>query len=411
MPPARYERVRTNGYDAVHEHPTSSTAFTSDSGQEQRERGKRRLIGSLALLALAILFLCFLGGTGVRSMLQEPQLSIDPAMRGCSDTSLTTALPREKGVILILARNSDMKELMPTLVNFEQRFNRFFRYPYLLLNEEEFTEEFRSNIRDSLPANAAVQYDRVMPSEWNIPSHQNATHFRESFARQAKQGVQYAGLESYHNMCRFYSGTFARHRSLAPYDWYWRLEPGVTFYCDITYDPFRFMAIRRKVYGFVITIKESANTIPTLFRHVQNYRYAQHMTPSSLWPFVIEQGALTESYNRCHFWTNFEIGDLRFFRSVSYQNFFKALDDTGHFYTERWGDAPVRTLALALLAGREKVHYFEDFAYNHDFFTHCPRPKNLGCNCSCPPESSAHWDIDRNEQHSCVPQWRDVVKR
>ena len=31
-------------------------------------------------------------------------------------------------------------------------------------------------------------------------------------------------------------------------------------------------------------------------------------------------------YNLCHFWSNFEIGDLRFFRSEAYQEFFSYLD-------------------------------------------------------------------------------------
>jgi len=31
-------------------------------------------------------------------------------------------------------------------------------------------------------------------------------------------------------------------------------------------------------------------------------------------------------YNLCHFWSNFEIADLRFFRSQAYQHFFDSLD-------------------------------------------------------------------------------------
>ena len=31
-------------------------------------------------------------------------------------------------------------------------------------------------------------------------------------------------------------------------------------------------------------------------------------------------------YNLCHFWSNFELGDLRFFRSRAYAEFFNYLD-------------------------------------------------------------------------------------
>ena len=38
-----------------------------------------------------------------------------------------------------------------------------------------------------------------------------------------------------------------------------------------------------------------------------------------------------------HFWTNFELGDLDFFRSDDYQSFFQHLDKSGGFYYERVG--------------------------------------------------------------------------
>lgn len=39
-------------------------------------------------------------------------------------------------------------------------------------------------------------------------------------------------------MCRFNSGFFFRHPLLKDYDYYWRVEPDVKFFCDIAYDPF-----------------------------------------------------------------------------------------------------------------------------------------------------------------------------
>lgn len=35
-------------------------------------------------------------------------------------------------------------------------------------------------------------------------------------------------------------------------------------------------------------------------------------------------------------WSNFEIGDLNFWRSDAYMAFFEHLDSTGGFYYERW---------------------------------------------------------------------------
>lgn len=37
----------------------------------------------------------------------------------------------------------------------------------------------------------------------------------------------------------------------------------------------------------------------------------------------------------CHFWSNFEIARLDFFRSKEYEDFFQMMDKSGGFWTER----------------------------------------------------------------------------
>lgn len=48
--------------------------------------------------------------------------------------------------------------------------------------------------------------------------------------------------------------------------------------------------------------------------------------------FLSDDGGQT--YNRCHFWSNFEIGDLNFWRGEAYTKFFEHLDSAGGFYYE-----------------------------------------------------------------------------
>lgn len=124
------------------------------------------------------------------------------------------------------------------------------------------------------------------------------------------------------------------------YDWYWRVEPGVRFFCDITYDPFLFMEKHGKKYGFVVTLLELRETIPTLWETVKEYAQSRHIDlnrPGSLFPYF--RGA-DGDYNLCHFWSNFEIASLDLWRNPSYRDFFDYLDRTGKFFYERWGDAP-----------------------------------------------------------------------
>ena len=42
-----------------------------------------------------------------------------------------------------------------------------------------------------------------------------------------------------------------------------------------------------------------------------------------------------ESYNMCHYWSNFEIARLDWFRSKEYEDFFQMMDRSGGFWMER----------------------------------------------------------------------------
>ncbi|KAI5475174.1 alpha-1,2-mannosyltransferase (Ktr4), glycosyltransferase family 15 protein [Pseudohyphozyma bogoriensis] len=321
-----------------------------------------------------------------------------PAMEGCQDVKVTTLEARENAAIVLLLREKDLAELLPTLRNFEAKFNANFRYPYVFISSPDapgFTAQFKRAVTRALPAGAVTEWGEVPEEHWEIPPSMDKQEVRAGFKEQEARGVQYAGREGYHHMCRWYSGLWARHPILAKYDWYWRLEPGVRFYCSVTYDPFRFLSMNNKVYGFVITIVETANTIPTLFSTIKDYAKRKNITPApALWDFLTKKGEDgKEEYSLCHFWTNFEIGDLRFFRSAEYQDLFNELDQAGGFYKERWGDAPIRSIALGLLSDIDRIHYFEDFAYKHDWFMHCPQRKGLGCDCECPAFDKDHVDI------------------
>ena len=57
---------------------------------------------------------------------------------------------------------------------------------------------------------------------------------------------------------------------------------------------------------------------------------------------------------------------------------------------QRWGDAPVHSMAAALFASRDQIHFFDDIGYQHDPYTHCPRNRNKWRKgrCSCEPKQS-----------------------
>jgi hypothetical protein len=87
---------------------------------------------------------------------------------------------------------------------------------------------------------------------------------------------------------------------------------------------------------------------------------------------------------RATVWSNFEIADMDFWRGEAYQAFFDFLESKGGFYYERWGDAPVHSIAVALFVPRDRLHFFTDVGYRHTPFQHCPQGPEWEQNkCSC----------------------------
>ena len=50
---------------------------------------------------------------------------------------------RPSATFVILARNSDLDSTIQSVRNVEDRFNRKYKYPYVFLNDEPFSEEFK----------------------------------------------------------------------------------------------------------------------------------------------------------------------------------------------------------------------------------------------------------------------------
>lgn len=152
-------------------------------------------------------------------------------LQGCSPVEQTHVEPRERAAIVLLLREADLDELLPTLDNFEQRFNGGFRYPYVFFSSPDqppLSQHFRDRIAAVLPVGALVEFALVPLEHWSLPDNLDAEGVRVGLAEMERAGVQYGGREGYHHMCRFYSGFFARQQVLQKYDWYWRLEPGGT---------------------------------------------------------------------------------------------------------------------------------------------------------------------------------------
>ncbi|KAB8274549.1 nucleotide-diphospho-sugar transferase [Aspergillus minisclerotigenes] len=310
---------------------------------------------------------------------------------------------RVNATFVTLARNSDVWDIAKSIRSVEDRFNRNYHYDWVFLNDKEFDDEFKK-ITTAL-VSGTTHYGVIPKEHWSYPEwidQEKAKKVREDMGQRK---IIYGDSESYRHMCRYESGFFFRHPLMLNYEYYWRVEPSIELFCDISFDPFRFMKENNKKYSFVLSLYEYFDTIPTLWDSVTKFmnNHPEHIAEANSMDFLSDDGGKT--YNKCHFWSNFEIGHLEWLRSKPYMDYFESLDRDGGFFYERWGDAPVHSIAAGLLLEKEQIHFFNEIAYYHIPFTHCPTGEQLRLDlkCHCNPSDNFDW-----KGYSCTSRYFHV---
>ncbi|GAA5839356.1 hypothetical protein JCM5353_000380 [Sporobolomyces roseus] len=310
---------------------------------------------------------------------------------------------KANAAFVALARNSDVWGIVESVRQIEDRFNsKGYHYDYVFLNDEPFSDEFKRYT--SGIASGTCKYGLVPKEHWEEPKWIDEDKASKARKEMEEKKVIYGGSKAYRRMWFFF-----RHPLLDQYDYYWRLDPSVKFYCDIDYDPFLYMQQKKKKYGWTVSLYEYAETIPTLWDRTKEFidQHPQYLAKPNMMEWISGDGGKT--YNRCHFWSNFEIADLNFLRSEAYMKYFDHLDHSGGFSYERWGDAPVHSIAAALFLRPQEIHHFEDIGYFHAPFSNCPA--DASDRCACNPNDGNNFAAHRKHWYSCTPQWMNAIKR
>ena len=120
-------------------------------------------------------------------------------------------LPERKAnaTFVMLVRNSDGPNIMNSMKQIEDRFNRKFQYPYVFLNDQPFTENFKKSVSHGLSVtyikpfhfryisqltDAPVEFGLIPSDHWKQPDwidEAKATAAREDMM---KNNVIYGGM-------------------------------------------------------------------------------------------------------------------------------------------------------------------------------------------------------------------------
>ena len=111
---------------------------------------------------------------------------------------------RANATILMLARNSDTDSAIRSVRELEDRFNHKFNYPWVFLNEEPFSDDFKTRISNVV--SGPVEFGLIPHDHWFQPEWIDEAKATAGREKMQADNIIYGGSLSYRNMCRFNSG-------------------------------------------------------------------------------------------------------------------------------------------------------------------------------------------------------------
>ncbi|GAA5912602.1 uncharacterized protein JCM6883_005322 [Sporobolomyces salmoneus] len=382
-----YQQLRTD----VEGSPTSESL-------EFNEPPKRRLSSSTTItipskivqvviwsIALIVL-VSIVSVSTLKSRILSPSTGSLPLSLSADWSTTPSSLirPRHNATIVILVSPSSnmYHNLLSTLSNVEEKFNRRLGYPIQLLTNGELPSEAIRK-RTEWVTGGKAKWSLVTkeqgwgPPDWIAPE-------------QIQKSIETVGFsEGYRNMCQFFSMYHWGHPAVREFEWVWRLDDTSRFHCALMDDPIELMMKASAIYGYSQVVQEALYVIPTLWNttlaflkdsKAEEKGWFKPKEKEANWLDFISNDE-GKSYN-----LSFEIVHRSFFESAPYRAYTSYLNESGGFYLERWGDAPVRTIATSLFLARRKFYDFSKITgYQHEYPEfECPDLEW----CDCDPEKS-----------------------
>lgn len=163
-----------------------------------------------ATLLFIVTFISFLGlfyyyyfhygpGSSTNPTLVQPSIKDDPNLINPHHLQWKNKT-RANAAFVILTRNGELETLRKTIQQLEARFNHKFNYPYVFLNDVEFTQEFKE--LTSSMTSSKTEYGLIPKEHWSYPDWIDIPKADEARRKMAEAGIIYGDSLSYRHMCR-----------------------------------------------------------------------------------------------------------------------------------------------------------------------------------------------------------------
>lgn len=252
---------------------------------------------------------------------------------------------KPKAAVYYLTKATRLNLLHSSLTSLFYSFLYRFNYPVIVFHEADTRDLIREIFRNFV--NIQLFFQEV---EFDLPSHINASA--------VKFEIRCFSPISYRHMCRFHAKNVYEQAILTGLEYVWRLDDDSLLPAVINYDLFVFMRLHHFQYGYIKIHFDSYDCTTGLWEAVRNYIKQEHL-----------QSAYFDKWTEpMIFYNNFEISALSLWTSKWYQDYVNFIDMLGGIYYYRWGDAPVKSIAVTLFVPEEATHLFTDVTYQHGSF-------------------------------------------
>ena len=159
----------------------------------------------------------------------------------------------------------------------------------------------------------------------------------------------------YRHMCRFHAKGVFQQPIIRGLEYYWRLDDDSLLLREVPYDVFQFMRNRNLSYGYSWRHLDSSTCTVGLWDATW-----RHINRTGIKP-----GFFAEWLEPQLYYNNFEISKMSTWLSKGYADYVEYLDHLGGMYFHRWGDAPIKGIAVSLFVPKSEIHRFSDIGYSH----------------------------------------------
>ncbi|ELU15892.1 hypothetical protein CAPTEDRAFT_153870 [Capitella teleta] len=248
------------------------------------------------------------------------------------------------GAIYYLTQKSRLELLKKSLRHLDDNFNDHYQYPVIIFHERELFAH-RNKIRG---------FTR------SVVYFQEITMERPDFLKKdIKFHIPCLSTISYRKMCRFHAKGVYESPIVQSLDFLFRLDDDSVITAPIRYDVFAFMRDRRLKYGYIWEHYDAMSCTTGLWEATSHFINVSKTTP----------GFFNEWRRPKLYYNNFEISHTSVWLSPGYKSYINYLDRLGGMFYHRWGDAPIKGLAVSMFLNRNQTHLFSDIGYTHNTFT------------------------------------------